>query len=167
MLGRRILASSRYFIAIAVLGSFVSSVALLVYGALVVVASAWDASRHHDLSVHGVERLAVAFIQLTDVFLLGVVLYIVALRLYELFVDPDLPLPNWLRIADLDELKEKLVGVIIVLLGVTFLGKVVTWTGDDNILPLGAAIALVIGALGFVFVTTVRSRRKHEAADEG
>ena len=39
---RRILASSRFFIAAAALGSFLSAVTLLVYGALAVVGIVWD-----------------------------------------------------------------------------------------------------------------------------
>jgi hypothetical protein len=86
-------------------------------------------------------------IELIDIFLLGTILYIVALGLYELFIDATLPVPSWLQIATLDDLKDKLVGVVVVLLAVTFLGRAVVWNGSGQILPLGAAIALVIAAL--------------------
>jgi uncharacterized membrane protein YqhA len=144
---RRILASSRYVIAIASFGTFVSGTILLIFGVLSVLDITLEAFINLDLSAHGVEQLAVDFIKLTDVFLLGTVLYIVALGLYELFFDPTLPLPPWLIIKDLDDLKEKLVGVIVVLLGVTFLGEVVSWDGQSDILRLGIAVALVIATL--------------------
>ena len=144
---RTVLASSRYFIAIAVLGSFLAAVALIVYGALVVVEVTWHAYSR-DISADGAKTLAVEFIEMIDLFLLGTVLYIVALGLYELFIDSRLPMPEWLLIHDLDDLKYKLIGVVIVLLGVTFLGKVVTWDGSRDILYFGGAVALVIAALG-------------------
>lgn len=159
-MGPRLLASSRYVILIAALGTFLSGTVLLVFGVLSVVDISIEAFRAFDLTSHGVEELAVDFIRLTDVFLLGTVLYIVALGLYELFVDPTLPLPRWLVIRDLEHLKEKLLGVIIVLLGVTFLGEVVSWDGQTDILRLGVAIALVVAALSYVLTTI--SRHGHE-----
>lgn len=163
-MGQRLLASTRYVILIAVLGTFLSGTVMLVFGVLSVVDIAVDAIVAFDLSSHGVEELAVEFIKLTDVFLLGTVLYIVALGLYELFIDPTLPLPAWLIIKDLEHLKEKLLGVIIVLLGVTFLGEVVSWDGQTDILRLGVAIALVIGALSFVLTTLSRHHVRGDAA---
>lgn len=193
MLGRRIIAGSRYFLAIAVLGSFLSSVVLIVYGALAVLSITWTTiqgsptlksnerstatdqaaptdhaavSNQEVFSVKRVEHLAVEFIQLIDVFLLGTVLYIIALGIYELFLDPGLPVPAWLHITDLDDLKEKLIGVTIVLLGVTFLGEVVTWSGSTSILYLGAAIALVSGSLAATLAITHARRPKDRSTDK-
>lgn len=150
---RTILASSRFFIAIAVFGAFLAAVVLIVYAGLVVVEVTWEAFSK-DINAEHAKTLAVQFIELIDVFLLGTVLYIVSLGLYELFIDQHLPMPRWLMIRDLDDLKDKLLGVVIVLLGVTFLGKVVVWNGDRNILFYGLAIAAVIAALGgFLAIT--------------
>lgn len=160
---QRVLASSRFFVALAVLGSFISSVTLLVYGSATVVRIAWGEIRHADPSIEGAQRLAVEFIELTDIFLLGTVLIIVALGLYQLFIDAALPVPAWLRVDSLDQLKSNLVGVVIVLLGVSFLGFVVRWDGDDNILALGGAVALVIAALGGFFVAL---QRLHDRAGQ-
>jgi uncharacterized membrane protein YqhA len=153
---RRFVASSRMFIALAAAGSFLSAMTLLVYGFLAVVEIVWDTIWKHEVSSSGSKDLAVEFIELTDVFLLGTVLYIVALGLYDLFVDATLPVPDWLHIRDLNDLKSKLIQVIVVLLGVTFLGRAVNWAGEENILEFGIAIALVIAALA---VTTVVQRK--------
>lgn len=83
-----------------------------------------------------------------DLFLLGTILYIVSLGLYSLFINDKLPLPSWLEIHNLESLKENLVGVIIVLLAVTFLGDVVTWDGSTSIWALGVAVGFVSLALG-------------------
>ncbi len=163
-MGQRLLASSRYVIVIAVLGTFLSGTVLLIFGVLSVVNVSIDAVFELDLSSHGVEELAVEFIRLTDVFLLGTVLYIVSLGLFQLFIDPTLPLPPWLIINNLEHLKEKLLGVIVVLLGVTFLGEVVSWDGETDILRLGVAIALVIAALSFVLTTL--AKQSHVASTD-
>jgi uncharacterized membrane protein YqhA len=57
-------------------------------------------------------------------------------------------------VDDLADLKRDLIGVVVVLLGVSFLGEVVNWEGENDILPLGAGIALVIAALGFILWLT-------------
>lgn len=163
---RTILASSRFFIAIAVLGSFIASVALILYGGIVVAKVTWHAFSH-TVNAEGAKDLAVDFIEMIDLFLLGTVLYIVALGLYELFIDESLPLPAWMRIHDLDDLKDKLIGVVIVLLGVTFLGKVVTWNGSRDIVYFGAAIALVILSLGgFLAVSAFKGHGSNEPPPE-
>lgn len=144
---RHLLASSRYLIVIAVFGAFLTAVAVIVYGGITVVQVVVTAFTHGDFSTKSAKQLAIEAIKLIDLFLLGTVLYIVALGLYDLFIDDRLPMPPWLHITTLDDLKAKLVGVVVVLLGVTFLGEVVAWNGDTNILPFGVAIALVIVAL--------------------
>lgn len=154
---RNILAGSRFFIAIAVLGTFVSSVALIVSGTISVFKVTWDALSDGDTGVTASKHLAVDFLQLVDIFLLGTALYIIALGLYELFVDDSLPMPKWLIIATFEDLKEKLIGVIIVLLGVSYLGTAVTWTGDGKILNLGVATAAVIVALASALYLSTKS----------
>lgn len=160
-LGSRLLASSRYVITVGVIGTFVAGTVLLIFGALSVVEISINAFAELDLSSHGVEELAVEFIKLTDVFLLGTVLYIVALGLFQLFIDATLPLPRWLIVRDLEHLKEKLVGVIVVLLGVSFLGEVVSWDGQTDILRLGISVALVIAALSIVLMTMTSHSHGH------
>jgi uncharacterized membrane protein YqhA len=150
---RHIFAASRFVIGFAVLGSFVGSAILLVIATASLFNIAWKeiVNFHPDnLTGSRIDHLAVELIEITDVILLGTVLYIVALGLYQLFIDQNLPLPRWLRVNDLTDLKRDLIGVVIVLLGVSFLGEVVNWNGGNNLLPLGAAIALVIAALGFI-----------------
>ena len=67
---RNILAGSRFFIAIAVLGTFVSSVALIVSGTISVFKVTWDALSDGDTGVTASKHLAVDFLQLVDIFLL-------------------------------------------------------------------------------------------------
>jgi uncharacterized membrane protein YqhA len=144
----RVLASSRYLIFVAVACTLLGATALLGYGAwetFGIIRSILDPSVESPKG----KGLMLAFIELTDLFLLATVLYVIAIGLFELFVDDRLDLPNWLEIHDLNDLKEKLIGVVIVVMGVLFLGQVVTWDGQRNLLQYGAGIALVIAALTY------------------
>lgn len=147
---RRIFAASRYLILIAVSGAFLAAVVVMVYGGLLVLNMLVDVVSHGSFTTDGAKHLSVECVEIIDLFLLGTVLYIIALGLYDLFIDDRLPLPNWLLIRTLDDLKEKLLGVIIVLLAVTFLGDTVLWNGNTSILALGIAVGLVLFALGFI-----------------
>ncbi|MBK6421456.1 MAG: YqhA family protein [Gemmatimonadetes bacterium] len=143
----RALSGSRYLIIIAVLSTLVAATALLAYGAyetFAVLRGVWLAD---GSGPKGAKGLILAFIELTDLFLLATVLYVIAIGLFELFVDDRLDLPNWLEIHDLNDLKDKLIGVVVVVMGVLFLGQVVTWDGQRDLLGYGVGIAAVIAAL--------------------
>lgn len=85
---------------------------------------------------------------MTDLFLLGMVLYVVAIGMYQLFIDDDIAIPSWMRVSDLQDLKAHLVSVIIVLLAVSFLAEAVLWSGTMSIVYFGAATSAVIISLG-------------------
>ncbi len=145
---KQILTGSRYLILIAVICILIAATAMLIYGGVATALIINDAFIAHAISVKGTKELLLKCIELVDFFLLSTVLYIIAIGLYELFVD-DLNLPEWLVITDLDMLKDKLVGVVIVVLSVLFLGKALTWDGSGNMLGFGGAVALVIAALTY------------------
>lgn len=152
-----LISRTRYLIIIAVLSTLLAATALLLYGAwetLVILRSVVLAD---GTGPKGAKGLVLAFIELTDLFLLATVLYVIAVGLFELFVDDRLDLPTWLEIHDLNDLKDKLIGVIVVVLGVLFLGQVVTWDGQRDLLGYGVGIALVIAAL--TWFTTQKPRK--------
>jgi uncharacterized membrane protein YqhA len=156
---RRILAGSRYLIIIAVLAIFLAAVALLVYGGLTVFHVIYEMFASSQFTTTEAKHFSVEFIEIIDLFLLGTVLYIVSIGLYELFIDERLVTPDWLVITDLDDLKGKLIGVVIVLLAVTFLGNVVSWDGSENILWLGLATGVVLLALGYLLGRSIKSHQ--------
>jgi uncharacterized membrane protein YqhA len=160
---RQILASSRYMIIIAVIGSFLSAIGVLVDGGLTAVNILVTTFSHAVFTPEEAKHLAVESIEVIDLFLLGTVLYIVALGLYELFIDESLPMPKWLAIANLDDLKARLLGVVIVLLAVTFLGYVVEWDGKVNIAALGIAVGLVVLALGYLMSITNKAHQSRSS----
>ena len=143
---RRVLAGSRYLIVIGVVGSFLASITLLIFGGLKAIGLTITTFFGGDFSQTSTKTVAVGFIEILDLFLLGTVLYIIALGLYQLFIDDKLPLPAWMHLQTLTDLKVELINVIIVLLGVSFLGAVVQWDGSPNILALGLAIGAILAA---------------------
>ncbi len=90
-----------------------------------------------------------AAIKLVDLVLLATILEVVAIGLYSLFIDSDIPVLKWLRTDDVDALKSKLAGIVAVMLGVLFLGQVITASGAGDLLQMGIAIAAVIVALSY------------------
>lgn len=153
---RAVLNGSRYLVVVAVLGSLVAAVALFVYGAVETFSVVVDTAARAEVSSKGAKVLALAFIEIVDLFLLGTVFLIIALGLYELFVDEGLKLPKWLVIRTLDDLKNKLAGVVVVVMAVLFLGQVVTWDGQRELVGFGVAIAAVIAALTWFLASTVK-----------
>ena len=168
---RSIFAASRFVIGLAVIGAFLGSVILLGIATVTLINIAYNEIVHlrnegiASLTGGHLDRLGVELIEIIDVILLGTVLYIVSLGLYQLFIDHNLPLPHWLKVGDLTDLKRDLIGVVVVLLGVSFLGEVVNWEGETSVLPLGAAVAFVIAALGFILWLTPK-KHENNAVDE-
>ncbi|MEZ4533190.1 MAG: YqhA family protein [Thermomicrobiales bacterium] len=134
-------------IILAVIGSLLAAFTLIIYGFLRVLAVIWDLISSRDLTDAREEKLSIEFIELIDVFLIGVILLIVALGLYQLFIDEKTTLPSWLKIHTLDELKHRIIGVICVVLGVNFLSNVAEWSDGKDIVYLGIAVGIVLAAL--------------------
>jgi uncharacterized membrane protein YqhA len=95
------------------------------------------------------KQLAIDAIEVIDRFLLAAVAFIVALGLCKLFVNSRVPVPHWLEIATLDDLKDKLLRVIVVILAVVFLGQIAAWDGGYEIAALAGGIAVVVGSLSY------------------
>ena len=158
---KTILSSSRYLILLAVLAAFASAVTLLIFGA-------YDTGLEiaHIIGGKIPKSLAATFIEIADLFLLGVVMYIIALGLYELFIDDKVPLPEWLAIHSFDDLKSKLISIAIVVLGVTFLSQAVRWDGEQDLLGYGVAVGLVIAALTYFISVKGKKAASHAEKDE-
>ena len=104
-------------------------------------------------------------IKQADYALLATVLYVLALGLYSLFVDDRVPMPGWLRISDLGQLKELLAGVVVVAIAVIFLGEALTWDGSSDLLAPGLASAAVIAALALFLWQATRERQLDREAE--
>jgi uncharacterized membrane protein YqhA len=101
----------------------------------------------------------VGIVEAVDVFLIGIAVYIISIGLYALFIDDKLPLPKWLEVHNLEDLKGNLVSVVIAVLAVLFLREVVAWEGGSDIAAFGAGLALVVAALTY-FLSKNNTRRQ-------
>lgn len=153
MLGK-LLAQSRYLIIIAVIGSLLASFLVIVYGGVHIVKITLEVIRQGSTTENMSKQVAIGAIELIELFLLGVVLYVIALGMYQLFIKQDVYLPAWLEISSLDNLKERLLSTVLVMLAVTFLGYAVTWDKTISIIGIGIGVALVIGALAYTIKMT-------------
>lgn len=144
----KVFSASRYIIVIAVICCFIAGTTLLVLAGIETFQLVGKALTN-SLDPKLIKELAITFLEVIDILLLGAVFYITSLGLYELFIDEKLPTPAWLHIEHIDDLKSILLSVIIVILAVIFLGKAANWDGDRNLLFLGAAIGFVIIAITF------------------
>lgn len=89
-----------------------------------------------------------------DAILLGTVLLVIGYGLYELFIDEDLSVPVWLQVHDLDDLKSKLIGVVVAIIAVIFVGVYVDVDRADEVIAYGVgAGALVVGLAIFSYAT--------------
>ena len=156
---KSLLNASRYLVLAAVFGAILGAAALFLYGLVDVVVVITRTLAGGEVSTLGAKQLMLYFIEVFDLFLLGTVMLIMGLSLYELFMDSDLKLPARLEIRTFEDLKTNLVTVVIAVMAVTFLGQIVSWNGQTDVLGLGAAVALVIAALN-VYLWIVKRGKK-------
>jgi uncharacterized membrane protein YqhA len=106
------------------------------------------------LNGYGLKQTIVAVLTAVDAILLGTVLLVIGYGLYELFIDADLDVPTWLRVDDLDDLKSKLIGVVVAIIAVVFVGVFVDSNRADDVISYGVgAGALVVGLAIFAYAT--------------
>jgi len=154
---RNLFLMSRSLVVIAIIGLLIASV-IVVAGAIAELYRIIVHLASGGLVDEGVgQYLAVNMTELIDLFLIAVALIIFALGLYQLFIDYDVKLPEWLNTPSLDALKTRLLLVVIVLLAVIFLGAVAESEGGVAIAGLGIAVAAVMVAIGYILSIYVRT----------
>jgi uncharacterized membrane protein YqhA len=156
----RMVASSRFFVLVATVSLFIAFMAVMLSTIIVTVMTVWRAGIEQTYSQN---EMIGKLIKQADYALLATVLYVLALGLYSLFVDDRVPMPRWLRIHDLGQLKELLAGVVVVAIAVIFLGWALTWDGKSDILALGAGSAAVIVGLALFLWQAARERQMETA----
>jgi uncharacterized membrane protein YqhA len=79
---------------------------------------------------------------------------VIGYGIYELFIDAEIDVPTWLRVDDLDDLKTKLIGVVVAIIAVVFVGVFVDTDRSDDVVSYGlGAGAIVSGLAIFAFAT--------------
>jgi uncharacterized membrane protein YqhA len=138
--------SSKWLFGLAVIGTAMIAIYLFVVGFIVVFTTIASSLMDPQFDMHTLNEFLATFIKIIDIFLVATVFYIIALGFYELFI-AKAPLPGWLKICNLDDLKTKLLGLAIIALAVVFLGEALTWDGTADILSFGLAISAGIAAI--------------------
>jgi uncharacterized membrane protein YqhA len=125
-------------------GAYVYGAAYAVHSVADIADRPWDA---HNLRL---------FLTEIDLFLIGATLLIAAIGLYELFVariDPAhtrRPLPAWLEMNDLNDLKARVIAMVILVVTVTFTDVLLEFDKATlDVLYLAAGVAVFIAALTF------------------
>jgi len=146
----RILSSTRYLVFIPILGLALAASAFFIVGGfnlirlivesvITLFSSSVQATHQENIP------FVVEVVEYVHNFLVGTVLYITAVGLYQLFID-DVEFRGWLKIDSTEELEMNLIGVTVVVMAVNFL--TVVYTRDVSVLlEYGAGIALPIAAL--------------------
>jgi uncharacterized membrane protein YqhA len=171
---RTVFGLSRYLVLVGVIGLLLAALAVFIFGGITTITTVIAAFGHAEFNAEGARAFSVELIELIDLFLLGTVLLITSIGLYELFLDPGLGevIPEWLSITNLEQLKFNLLAVVLVMLAILFLGSAAAeWLEGTTILEYGAAIALVVASLSLAVWVFGRVHRgmeeaKHEALQE-
>lgn len=146
----RFLIGTRYLILIPILGLALAAAGFFVFGGIGLLRLLMElilntSESSHEAMNGGQGGIIFEVVEYVHTFLVGTVLYITAVGLYQLFIR-EIDFAGWLKIDSTEELETNLIGVTVVVLAVNFMGAVLTKA--DNLLDYGAGIALPIAALG-------------------
>jgi uncharacterized membrane protein YqhA len=147
---RRFIELSRYVVALPAVGSIIGSFVLMIIGL-------WEIGRAVVNLLNfqtALKESVVGILTAVDTLLLATVLLVIGYGLYELFVDDTVKLPAWLEIRSLDDLKAKLIGVVVAIIAVVFLGALTDAKDANDVMLTGiGAGVVVIGLAAFTFAS--------------
>ncbi len=122
----------------------------MILGSIEIVRSAV----HVVVKQEPLKETVVAILTSVDAILLGTVLLVIGYGLYELFIDTNLEVPEWLEINTLDDLKAKLIGVVVAIIAVVFVGVLVDTKSPNEVMYYGVGAGAVVLALaGFTYTS--------------
>lgn len=141
----RLIGNLRHLVILAVIGIAVQAIATYGWAAWITVDFVGDLV---STSAWQQDDTVVELLQVLDLYLIGTVLLITSIGLYELFIG-EVQLPDWLVIRNLSDLKTKIVEVIVLVIGIKFVEKLVTVKDPIDVLwyglGSGAVMAVLIG----------------------
>jgi uncharacterized membrane protein YqhA len=147
---KKLLSLTRYAVVVPALASILGALLLMAQGSIEMVLVVIDALTNKLTIKESIVQVLTAI----DAILLGTVLLVIGYGLYELFIDADLDVPLWLKVYDLDDLKSKLIGVVVAIIAVVFVGVFVDSNRGDDVVSYGiGAGGLVVGLAIFAFAT--------------
>jgi uncharacterized membrane protein YqhA len=139
----RLIGNLRYVVVVAVVGIALQAIATFGWAVWITGDFVYDLL---SSSAWRQDDTIVELLQVLDLYLIGTVLIITAIGLYELFIG-DVNLPAWLVIRNLSDLKTKIVEVIVLVIGIKFVEKLVTVKDPIEVLWYGLGSAAVMAVL--------------------
>ena len=163
---KRAFGLTRLIVELGVFSSAAFSLALFVAATLQAYHTVAEAL--HRLGEEGTAKhLMIAAVEQADLLLVGMALLMMSFGMQALFVGRLENVPDWLHIRSFDDLKQKLIGIVVVALGVNFFSVALEWKGGGDLLSYGAALAAVILAMsGYSLLLARRGGHgeEHDAA---
>lgn len=142
----KFIAGIRFFVLIPITGLAIAACILFIEGGIdlvhLLLEMITETAKAETKSV-----IIVGIVEIVHLFLVGTVLFLTSLGLYQLFIQA-LPLPRWMKINSIEELELNLVGLTVVVLAVNFL-SVVFEEQEINLAVYGVGYALPILALAY------------------
>lgn len=152
---KKILGLTRYAVVVPAIASIIGALLLMGQGSLEMITVVIDALT----SGASLKETIVEVLTAVDAILLGTVLLVIGYGLYELFIDADIDVPMWLRVNNLDDLKSKLIGVVVAIVAVVFVGVFVDSNRSQDVISYGVgAGALVVGLAIFAWASNRESK---------
>ena len=152
---KRILGLARFAVVVPAIASIIGALLLMAQGSISMINIVFEVIMEGSSLKDSIVDVLTAI----DAILLGTVLLVIGYGLYELFIDADIEVPQWLRVNNLDDLKSKLIGVVVAIIAVVYVGVFVDSNRSSDVISYGVgAGALVAGLAIFAFAT-----RKNES----
>lgn len=147
---KKLMSVTRYVVFVPALASIVGALLLMAQGSYAMVMAVIESVTEN----YALKEIIVEVLTAVDAILLGTVLLVIGYGLYELFIDAELDVPLWLRVNNLDDLKSKLIGVVVAIIAVVFVGVFVDSNRTEDVIAYGVgAGALVTGLAIFAYAT--------------
>jgi uncharacterized membrane protein YqhA len=157
---RKILGLTRYAVFVPAVASIIGALLLMAQGSISILMIVWDAV----LNDAYLKDTIVEVLTAVDAILLGTVLLVIGYGLYELFVDTRLEVPEWLEVRDLDDLKSKLIGVVVAIIAVVFVGVFVDVNRAADVVAYGVGAGALVAGLALFALATRKDETKAKAA---
>jgi len=158
---RKVMGLTRFSVFVPALASILGALLLMAQGSVAIVQAVISVFADQT----PLKDTVVSVLTAVDALLLGTVLLVIGYGLYELFVDSEIEVPEWLHIRNLEDLKSKLIGVVVAIIAVIFVGVLVDSSRAADVLSFGVGAGAVVLALGIFSFAEKRTADK-QAEDE-
>jgi uncharacterized membrane protein YqhA len=155
---RKILGATRYAVIVPSIASMIGALLLMAQGSIQMIVIVFQAAFEQT----PLKETIVEVLTAVDAILLGTVLLVIGYGLYELFVDTHIQIPTWLQINDLDDLKSKLIGVVVAIIAVIFVGVFVDSNRAGDVIAYGVGAGALVTGLAIFAWATKKSDKSRE-----